>query len=149
MLNAADIHSAIATQIEAALAAPTIEGPWLQSRHPYGVFLDAPEIEHHSFAIRVGSTESDLQDRQRADVGTWSGSEIRIRWAHRLRVEAAVLDTLDGYRAEAELVAAIKATPVLPLLFLTAERSDRRNGLVLVGELVWRIKHHFPLSTSP
>ena len=145
-LAPADISERIATHLVSALATPAIPGPWNESRHPFGVFLDAPEIEHHSFVIRVRETETHNKDRQNGQ--TYSASTVIVRWAHRLRPEAAAADERDGLRAEAELTAAIWTTPPNPelrLQFVSASREDRRNGTVLTGELTWTVHHHHPL----
>lgn len=146
-LAPADISERIAAYLVSALANPAVPGPWRESRHPYSVFFDAPEIEHHAFCIRVQGTQTHGRDRQNGS--TYSESTVLVRWAHRLRAEAAALDERAGLRAEAELTAAIKATPPDPelrLQFVSATREDRRNGTVLVGEITWICHHHHPLS---
>lgn len=130
-----------------ALANPTEAGAWRESRYPYGQFgVDSPEIEHHGFAIGQPRMTPDPGDRQQGHV--LATTTLVIAWAHRLRAEAAVLDTRAALRAEAELIAAVKATPSNPRLKLDlfeVTRRPSRDGLVFVGETSWSVYHLYPL----
>jgi hypothetical protein len=140
----------VAASILTALATPHIAGPWSQSRVGYDQFAsrDSGEIEHHSFALAVLSTEAQ-GERRPVGPGCFAITELGVRWAHRLRAEAVAFDTAEAHDAEIELVAAIQATaknPDLQPQFLTASRSTTRDGLVLLGELRWSVPHRYPLS---
>lgn len=145
MLNPADIHERIAAYIEQALANPNIPGAWRQSRFTYEQFgsMEAAEIEHHSFAIGMPASDPDPGDRQtHREIRTTT--EVSIRWGHRLRSDAAVVDTLLARKAEAELTAAVRDTPSDPSLGIDVtgwRRTTTRDGLLFLGELGLRVVH--------
>lgn len=137
----------LSAHLVVALASPTEAGAWRESRYPYGQFgVDSPEIEHHGFAIGQPRMTPSPTDRQQGQI--LATTTVIVAWAHRVRAEAAVLDTRAAYRAEAELIAAVRSTPSNPRLkfdLVDVARRPSRDGLVFVGETSWSVSHLYPL----
>jgi hypothetical protein len=140
----------VATSITTRLSSPQIAGAWEQSTYTFEQFGSAAltEADHHTFALQLPGT-TPRGDRQHPSVGTFSITELAVRWGHRIRPEAVVFDQLEAMDAEVELVAAIIATesnPRLELVLAGATRSTTRDGLVLLGDLRFSIPHNYPLA---
>lgn len=149
-LTPRQILERVATSITTRLSTPQIPGAWSPATYTYEQFGSAAltEADHHTFALQLpGSIPRG--DRQHPSVGTFSTTELAVRWGHRIRPEAVVFDQLEALDAEVELVAAIVATesnPRLELALSSANRTTTRDGLVFLGELHFAIPHNYPLS---
>lgn len=151
VLKPSTLHSKLAEHLETVLANPTVPGAWRQSRFPAENFdLTQPELEHHGFAIGIPSSSPEPTSRQ--DLGVIAVSTVVIRWAHRLRADAAVVDTLAAYEAEVELNDAVHRLDGRSigarLYFQGVTRNTSRSGLLRVIESTWGVSHLYPLARS-
>lgn len=148
MLTPRQIHERLRDHIVASLSAPAIPGPWTESRHPWGAFLQLAtgDDDHHSFAIGMPRFVPNPTDRQ--GTATAGVSTVSIRWAHRLKVDSVVADELEAYDAEQELWRVCRVTPIarLPLILAEANRSLAKGGRMVLGELLFDLPHLYPLS---
>lgn len=149
MLNPSDIHR----RVQAAIAG-ALDG-WYPSRHSYEDLPSVPdgaEVSHQSYAVALPSSEwqPGRQPRSRTE-GQHTGTELRVRWLYRIRVEARDTDYRAALDAELALLRAILATgedrELRVQLAGPASRRDLTSatGPMLLGELDFTVYHQIAL----
>jgi len=158
VLTPAAIHQGVTTAILGTLgpsADPAPAAPWRTSRHPWDVFAvqrDSRQIEHHGFAVGL-PTSRPVELRQRVGGGLAVETLVSVRWAHRLRADAASTDYDAALLAEAALMAVLAlalhaggaATPTqsFNLRITDITRTTTGDGLALLGEVVSTVLHSY------
>ena len=139
--------AAVRQRVAAALEA--LSG-WDQSTVAYDAFPADTDIDQHkSFAVGVPRTEvtavNEGHGRKRASEGGLVRTSVRVRWAHRVRVDGAISDTDDALAAEAAAIVAVLGISEADL-HITLESTDRQvRATWLIGEIAFRADHRIAL----
>lgn len=133
------------TRVADALAA--LDG-WTESRHPPGRFGRDPNVLlHKSFAVDVEDTGVHPQDgRQKRSEGALVITQVAVRWAHRLRGDAAVADIGTALGVEAAAVVAVLGVSKADV-HITYSGALRDTGQEewLIGTIRFRALHRLTL----
>ena len=134
----------------AALAALT---GWRESpRHPDTFPGDAGQWAHLAFAVGIPATvyesAQESSRTRRGSVGGLVRSDVRVRWTHRVRADAAVDDYAAALAAEAQAVAALTGLAQTSGLHVAIDQTTRTgagDGAWLLCEIDCTMTHQAPI----
>jgi hypothetical protein len=109
---------------------------------------DLRDAEACSFAVGLPGSVA-LPGRQRGQAGGQpTTSQLGVRWSWSVAADRHVADYDAGLDREALLVRAVTGTPFVGFprpRFVSATRSLRGDGTLLVGDLLFAVFHTYPL----
>lgn len=122
---------------------------WRQSTLPYDLFPDqtAQQGNHKVVAVGVPRTQWASPKESRRSEGPLVASEVRVRWTHQIRQDAAVSDYDEALGTERDIIAAVLQISELGL-HIWADSATRRisgQGTWLEGEIAFGTNHRLSL----